>query len=102
MSAVLLLPLASRWRTCLACIVTSIWSNDGASWRLLAPTGFPDEATLHGLVEEPPRLLPLSGSPRLVVLGREVPLASGYADLLAVEPSGRFVVIEVKLAGNPE
>jgi hypothetical protein len=82
--------------------MTSIWANDGAAWRLLAPVGFPDEATLHGLVEEAPQLLPLSGSPRLVVLGREVPLSSGYADLLAVEPTGRFVLIEVKLAGNPE
>jgi hypothetical protein len=30
---------------------------------MLAPTGFPDEATLHGLVEEAPELLPLSGNP---------------------------------------
>ncbi len=82
--------------------MTSIWANDGHAWQLLAPIGFPDESALHGLVEEAPQLLPLSGSPRLVVLGREVPLGSGYADLLAVEPSGRFVLIEVKLAGNPE
>ncbi len=63
---------------------------------------FPDEAALHGLVEGAPQLLPLSGSPQLVVVGREVPLGGGYADLLAVERSGRMAVIEVKLAKNSE
>lgn len=82
--------------------MTSIWVESGQAWKLLAPVGFPDEATLHRLVEEAPELLPLSGSPRLVVVGREVPLGSGYADLLAVEPSGRLVLIEVKLAKNAE
>ena len=47
-------------------------------------------------------MLPLAGSPRLFVLGREVPLGSGYADLLAVEASGRPVIAEVKLARSSE
>jgi hypothetical protein len=47
-------------------------------------------------------MLPLAGSPRLTILGREVRLGAGYADLLAVESSGRLVIIEVKLAGNAE
>ena len=47
-------------------------------------------------------MLPLAGSPRLTVLGREVRLGTGYADLIAVESSGRLVIIEVKLAGNAE
>ena len=82
--------------------VTALWHNDGSGWRALAPAGFPDEAALHALVEGAPQLLPLSGSPRLVVVGREVRLGSGYADLVAVEPSGRIAVIEVKLASNAE
>jgi alkylated DNA nucleotide flippase Atl1 len=82
--------------------VSAIWRNDGSDWRLLAPTGFPDEAALHRLVEEAPHLLPLSGSPNLVVVGREVQLGGGYADLVAVEPTGRLVLIEVKLARNSE
>jgi hypothetical protein len=82
--------------------VTSIWISEGDGWRLLAPTGFTYEKTLHELVERSPELLPLAGSPRLVMLGREVPLGGGYADLLAVEPTGRVVVIEVKLASNAE
>ncbi len=36
------------------------------------------------------------------MLGREVRLGTGSADLLAVESTGRLVIIEVKLAGNAE
>jgi hypothetical protein len=47
-------------------------------------------------------MLPLAGSPRLTLLGREVRLGAGAADLVAVESSGRLVIIEVKLAENAE
>ena len=46
--------------------------------------------------------MPLAGLPRLTVLGSEVRLGNGYADILAVEPTGRPAIIEVKLARNPE
>ena len=80
----------------------AVWQNDGGSWKLLNPASFPAEAALHDLVAASPELLPLLGKPRLAVLGREVQLGSGYADILAVEDSGRLVVIEVKLARNSE
>lgn len=80
----------------------AVWAEDERShWELLKPVGFGDEAALHDLVEANPGLLPLSGSPQLVVLGREVQLGTGYADLVAVEPSGRLAVIEIKLEYNP-
>ena len=82
--------------------MTAIWRNDGSGWRLLAPVGFDAEATLHSLIEEAPQLLPLAGTPRLSVVGREVWLGNGYADLLAVEPSGRLAIIEIKLARSAE
>ncbi len=82
--------------------MTAIWQNDGTGWRLLAPTGFPDEQTLHDLVEETPQILPLAGDPRLVVVGKEVGLGNGYADIVAVEPSGRLAVVEFKLSRNAE
>jgi hypothetical protein len=47
-------------------------------------------------------LLPLSGQPQLVVVGREVALGGNYADLIALETTGRPVVVEVKLAQNAE
>ena len=84
------------------CRMTAIWHNDTSGWKMLAPTGFPDEATLHELVEEAPQMLPLAGRASLTVLGREVQLGNGYADLIAVEPSGRLCVIEVKLSRNAE
>ena len=82
--------------------MTAIWQDDGTGWSLLAPTDFPDEQTLHDLVEETPQILPLAGDPRLVVLGKEVALGNGYADLVAIEPSGRLVVVEIKLSRNAE
>jgi hypothetical protein len=82
--------------------VTSIWSENDEGWELLAPTGFPDEKTLQDLVFRAPGMLPLGGAPTLVVLGREVRLGTGYVDVLAIEPTGRPVMIEVKLRNNTE
>jgi hypothetical protein len=82
--------------------MAAIWSRSTAKWAPLAPAGFPDEARLHDLIDEAPHMLPLSGAPRLTVVGREVQLGAGYADLLAVERDGRVAVIEIKLARNAE
>jgi hypothetical protein len=82
--------------------MTAIWQQRDGQWRLLAPAGFPDEAALHDRVEEAPQLLPLAGSPQIAVVGREVRLGTGYADLIAVEHTGRPVVVEIKLASNAE
>lgn len=82
--------------------MTAIWQHDEGGWRLLFPSGFPDEATLHSLVEEAPHTLPLAGEPRLTILGREVFLGGNAADLVAVEQSGRLAIIEIKLARNAE
>jgi alkylated DNA nucleotide flippase Atl1 len=83
--------------------VSSIWHHSGESWDLLSPVGFADEASLHDLIAESPHVLPLSGgAPRLVVLGCHVQLGANEADMIAVEPSGRLVLIEVKLAKNAE
>ena len=82
--------------------MTGIWTKADNGWKLADSHPFPDEATLQGLVAENPQLLPLAGSPRLFTLGREVRLGTGYADVLAVEESGRPVIIEVKLARNAE
>lgn len=82
--------------------MSSIWRETSDGWTTVAPAGFPDEKALQTLVETTPELLPLSGAPTLTVVGREVLLGTGYADVLAVETSGRPVVIEVKLARNAE
>jgi hypothetical protein len=82
--------------------MSGLWSNAGHGWDLLQPQVFDAERSLHDLVEEAPQLLPLSGSPRLVIVGREVGVGGGSADLLAVESDGRLVVVEIKLAKNAE
>ena len=82
--------------------MSAIWHRESDEWRPLLPSGFPNEAALHDLVEEAPHVLPLSGDPSLVVVGREVALGAGFADLVAVESDGRLVVIEMKLQRNAE
>ena len=82
--------------------ISRIWTKGDEGWRPSRPNGFPDEATLHRLIEQNPGMLPLSGAPRLVILGSEVSLPSGYPDLLGVEASGRPVVIEVKGSWSPD
>jgi hypothetical protein len=83
-------------------LVTAIWGLEGGQWRALTADAYPAEAVLHDLVQDAPQMLPLSGSPQLTVLGREVWLGGNRADLLAVESTGRLVIIEVKLANNAE
>jgi hypothetical protein len=83
-------------------VSTAIWRRDADEWRPLLPAGFPSEEALHDLVEETPNLLPLAGDPTLVVLGREVALGPGYADLIAVDTEGRLTIIEIKLRKSGE
>lgn len=80
--------------------MAGIWINTDEGWDLGSPQPFDEEATLQSLIEQNPQLLPLAGSPSLTMLGSEVPLGPGYADLLAVESTGRPVIIEVKLSSN--
>ena len=82
--------------------MTAIWSNHGDKWRLTKHHGFPDEATLHQLITETPGMLPPAGSPDVVILGKEVQLGAGYADLIGVETTGRPVIVEVMLSSNAE
>jgi hypothetical protein len=82
--------------------VTAIYSEGPDGWKLVTPQGFPNERALQELVAQAPDLLPLSGSPRVVVLGREVLIGTGYVDVLAIEATGEPVLIEVKLRNNAE
>lgn len=82
--------------------MTAIYSEGPGGWQLITPQGFPNERTLQELVAQAPDLLPLSGNPRLIVLGREVLIGSGYVDVLAIEATGEPVLIEVKLHNNAE
>ena len=91
-----------RLRPGYATDMPGLWTNSGADWELQPPTGFPDEKTLHQLVANAPQILPLAGAPEVTIVGSEVRLGGGFADLIGVEDSGRPVVIEVKLGSNAE
>jgi hypothetical protein len=83
--------------------VTGIWHDEGKGLVPLPAQPYANEQALHTSIERAPAMLPLPGQPRLVILGREVQLGNGYADLVAVDAdSGRPVVIEVKLAANSD
>ena len=82
--------------------MAGIWTTKDSGWELARPQLFRDEEALHGLIAETPEMLPLAGAPKFIVIGSEVQLGSGYADLIGVELSGRLAVIEVKLARNTE
>lgn len=82
--------------------MVGLWTNNGKGWDLLSPQAFLDEASLHRLIHDHPNLLPVAGTQRILVLGSEVQLGNGFADILAVEPSGRPTIIEVKLAKSRE
>lgn len=82
-----------------------IQDPDGA-WQRAAESALPDEATLQRLLRDHPEVLPLdhlgSNVPPLLVVGRETALATGYADVVAVDPAGLVTIIEAKLDRNPE
>ena len=82
--------------------MSGIWINVDGDWRQAPIRPFVNEHALHKMIADAPDILPLSGSPDLTVLGSEVALGSGSADILAVESSGRPAIIEVKLARNAE
>ncbi len=79
-----------------------IWIRTGTVWGPASPQPVLEEKGLERLIAENPEFLPLAGSPRLFVLGRQVTLGTGAADIVAVESTGRPVIIEVKLARNSE
>lgn len=83
--------------------MTAMWTEDeSGQWRLLQPTGFDLEEKLHDLVERAPTVLPLSGQPQMVVIGREVTVGNGAMDLLLVDTKGKIAILEVKLSKNSE
>ncbi|GAA3966602.1 hypothetical protein GCM10023085_56340 [Actinomadura viridis] len=83
--------------------MAGIWQETDEGLEPLQAQPFAREEALHDSIERAAAMLPLPGQPRLVMLGREVALGNGYADLIAVDvDTGRPVVIEVKLAANSD
>lgn len=85
--------------------MAAIWMNTAeGKWEVLSPANFSLEAHLQSLVFQSVEMLPLSGSPVLVALAREVevPVSKGRVDIVAMEATGTPVLVEVKLKANTE
>lgn len=85
----------------------TIWIDDPNgtdNWEELSPNGFAGEKDLQQLVFRSVGMLPLSGTPTVITLAREVevPVTKGKIDVLAVDTDGTIVIIEVKLKQNQE
>ena len=76
----------------------TVWNGNEAE--LTERVYWENEAELHKYIADNPDVLPLAGSPKLTVLGNEIKLGAGYADILAIESTGRPVIIEVKMSWN--
>lgn len=67
---------------------------------------FTDESELQGYLRKYPDLIPLEevmdNAPRLLCIGEEVELPSGFIDLLFIDEDGTLTIVETKLARNPE
>ena len=79
-----------------------IWDTVEEVLERASPREYQNEAELHRLIERNSQSLPLTGAPKLMVLGSEITLGWGSLDILAIESTGRPVLIEVKLARNLE
>ena len=83
-----------------------IWRKAGDEWVPMKAGPAPSEQELQarivGILSRDPRALPLAGQPELTVVGQQVRIENGEADVIAVERGGRPVIIEAKLHKNPE
>ena len=83
-----------------------IWRKSGDEWVPMKAEPTPSEVDLQDrivdILGKDPRALPLAGQPDLTVVGQYVGTGSGEADVIAVERSGRPVIIEAKLYRSRE
>lgn len=73
---------------------------------ILSKLRYAAESELQGYLCKYPELIPLEeimdNAPRLVCIGEEVEIPSGYIDLLFIDENGTLTIVETKLARNPE
>jgi len=78
--------------------------RDGAGERVATEAELLKEQRLHDVLTEHPELIPVEdlGMSKVAVVGREVGLDAGRADLVLLDATGRLCIVEVKKEGNPD
>ncbi len=79
--------------------------DDNKRWVPVEKRYYNDEAHLQNLLAEDVNILPfdeIGYETPFVTIGKEIGLANGSLDLLAVSPQGHIALIETKLDKNPE
>jgi len=78
--------------------------RDGDHFDVLEEGEFQAETALQEALKRNPEVLPVADLDldEVVVVGRETGLPAGYIDLLLVDAAGRVLIVETKLAQNPE
>jgi len=80
--------------------------RDGDSVRVIEQTRYATEQELQDFLINYPSLMPLDEAEAnplpLLPIGREVPVASGFIDVLYLDASGLLTIAETKLKRNPE
>ena len=80
--------------------------RDGETVRVVEQTRYATEQELQDFLLNYPGLIPLdeaeTGALPLMPIGREVPVASGFLDVLYIDASGLLTIAETKLKRNPE
>jgi hypothetical protein len=81
--------------------MTILFRSQGGKWTKVAKFEFENEAQLQELIYASPELI--GDDHTAAVFTREVGLpGSGYTDLIGVDTDGNILVVETKLAKNPE
>lgn len=78
--------------------------RDGDKFEVLEESEFEAETALQEALKRNPEVIPVADLDlsNLVVVGRETGVAPGAIDLLLVDGDGRVIILETKLARNPE
>lgn len=79
--------------------------NNVGKWEKINRKEYVNEAELQQLLADDVAILPLEEAGYdvpFITIGKEVSLANGYLDLLAVSTLGHVLIIETKLNSNPE
>lgn len=76
--------------------------NGTAKWEKASQTDFSDEAQLQKFLYDSPELLEWQDDEPIVFTRESALRGSGYTDLIGVAANGDIILVETKLAKNPE